>query len=465
MRQYGTFRHTSQRDWRRCLRATGSGTFASAAAINLGQTFTISAMVYLASYGTALAVWNVASGAGIRFTITTTGAISLNNGTDAAIVSAAAVVPLMRWVKVETTFDGARRVVHRVDGEPVHSATMAGTTAWTAATTVAMTVPLGCRVTRLQAWRRVLTLAESRADFYSWTGPVADVSFPLDNQTTSTTTVAGTDGGVALGAASITNMVWSDDVPSQPVRGPRAWGYSFSADHNGTNPTDIRPASAIMPAALIALLQGKTGLTLGCRIKVQGAQSSSFRPIVIGVASSGTGPSIRMDCTTAAGQIRLTFNGKPGGSASSTIAPTTVDIRDRLLGRWAHIGFVLDYAGNTITAYLDGLPIALDSNTLVGGLSYHPEAVDGTEPHTVGAANATAAMRTLQTDHIVCAKAATGAEMRALALYGTAPGALAMRLLLTEGVGTTTTESVLGTTYTLTRNGVADSALWRPDAP
>lgn len=477
MRAFGGRRHLQGRDWRRALQATGAGTFASAAAINLGQSFTISAMVYLPAYGSTVAIWNCASGAGVRFTITTTGAMSLNNATDAAQVTPAAVVPLATWCKVEVSFDGPTRLTtFRVDGETVQSAAMAGTTAWTYTVANAMALPLGTRTTRLQAWRRVLTQAESRADFYSWTGPTPDVSFPLNNTEVSTTVMPGTDSGVALGNASTTNVIWTDDVPSRPVRGSWPFGYGIAAwatpDGTSTLQIDTR---TLMSAATMAALQAADRIVLGHWVRFQGAQTQSFRSLYLELASAGIGPAIRFDCTTAAGEIRPQINGRltTSAGAASAIPATPVNIAQRVAGRWAHIAAVIDYVASTVTLYLDGLPlIAPEAFTPTG--RYHSDPVDGAEDIMAGtflaAVTGSVFVRTIQTDHIVAAQAAsvdTARELRRLVLTGVEMSGTVYRNTLTEGVGLTSTEAK-GQTVLLTRDGgqggaagTAAAASWR----
>lgn len=477
MRQFGPVGHLQSRDWRRVLQATAAGTFASAAAINLGQSFTISCMLYLPRYGSTVAIWNVSAGAGVRFTVSTTGQLVLNNATDAAQSTPAAVVPLCTWCKVEVSFDGpSRMTTFRVDGELVQAAAMAGSTAWTYGAQTAMSLPQGVRVTRLQAWRRVLTQAESRADFYTWSGPAADVLFPLNNQSVSVLLMPGTDGGVPLSPASTTNVAWVDAAPSRPVRSPKAFGYGLAATAfpNGSNTLGI-DTRCVLNSGSMAALRAANRIVMGHWVFFQGPQTQSFRSLYLELAGSLIGPAIRFDCTSAAGEIRPTVNGRLTTSAgASSFAPgTAVNIAPRVLGRWAHIAAVIDYQASTITLYLDGLPLTAPEALTPTG-TFHSDAVDGNERVLAGALLSALTgglvVRTLQTDHIVAAQAAsvdTAAELRRLVLTGQELTGTVYRSTLTEGAGLSSTEAK-GQTVQITRDGgqggaagTAAAASWR----
>ncbi len=466
MRQFLGNRHLQSRDFRRALLATSAtGTVASASAVDFGQTWSITAFANFATFSATQSIITCSGVGGVRFRVNTSGGLLVDNAdTGGQSTSPNNVVPRNTWVGLAATVDSGRVVRLYVDGELVHSSTLTSVAPWLAAI-ASVSVAQGTRIERVRVHRGVvLNQAQIRGEFYSWSAPTPTFTMPC-NEGFGTNTVDEIGGVVC----SITGMVWSRDVPQAPYRVPMPIGYSVAANFNGT---DAYYGQRLIGSSMMTAIRGQAGLSIGARVKLLNVPDAAFTGArVITLTQAGganAGPSIRLKWTNATRLLELTHNGRPGagtGSITETLPNPAINLLPLLLNRWGSLVINYDYVAGQIRFFINGIRVDTEADTQVAlGGGYHSDAVVGDEQVWTGAINAGARFSTNQTDHFVCGRALTDAEVRAWHLTGALANP-AYRLLYLEGSNNVTADAAGGGTTSLTRGGTPTTTAWRSDVP
>lgn len=461
MRAFQNNGHLRARDFRRCLvagNASASGTVVSAANIDAGQVFTFSAFVYITNLSPANLIINCIGVGGYRFNINTSGGLTLNTGTD-NVNTPNNIVPLYRWCHVAVTFAANRDTRFYIDGELVHAATMTGTSTWVNTNVMTTSINTGGRICYFKIWKdRVLTQDEIRSECYDFSSITPTYNWTYA-EGVGTATV---QDAIGLGTATLSNMLWTEQVPTRPTKVATPIGYSQRADYT-TNPYY---AQITIPSPLMTSLRS-TGLTMAHWIKIAAFPGSSFRSMSLYHSDGATvGPSIRFDCGTP-GFIYATHNGRPNTLAgSSTLSPAvnTFNLLNQI-GKWMHVAVTYDYVNNRVDFYINGIRAYFHTSAGLDPLGFHSDAVSGSEIMLIGVVNSSATMVTFQTDHLISNAVATADQIRRLHLYGTAPPNTIFRMTYPEGAGSTSTDIAGNNTMTLTRVGTPITTAWSADVP